>query len=514
MTGSPTAVRAIAIYAVCLPLALILGYLLASPLEWSSFGTVGFVLVLLISPLLLRFHHAMLVLGWNLTMIVFFIPSAPRVWLPLAFISFGISIVRRAIDQRFRFISVPELTWPLLYIAFVVLVTAEATGGIKMRSMGGEVYGGKRYILLLGAIVGYFAMTAQRIPKEKAALFMGMFLLSGMTSLIGDVLYIQSKALAWIFWFFPPNNTVENSAGMVRFAGINLSCYAICFYLMARHGVRGLFSLHHPWRCAVFVCFAMTGLLGGFRSNFILLGLIFVFQFAFEGLHRTRLLPVLLVAMTLAGVVTLPFVRKLPYSMQRTLSILPLDVDPVARADADSTSDWRLEIWKAVLPQVPEYLILGKGLALTARDFDFSLSSITGTVHETSAGDSWAALAGDYHNGPLSVMIPFGIWGAIGFLWFMVAGIGVLYRNMKYGDPDLRICNAFLLSAFCGRMVLFFVVYGGFYTDIQYFVGYLAMGVCLNGRVLKPVKTLADETTRPVTIPSPMPRPRSAFSRG
>ena len=38
-----------------------------------------------------------------------------------------------------------------------------------------------------------------------------------------------------------------------------------------------------------------------------------------------------------------------------------------------------------------------------------------------------AAMAGDYHNGPLSVLIPFGIWGLAAFVWLLVAGARFLY---------------------------------------------------------------------------------------
>jgi hypothetical protein len=30
--------------------------------------------------------------------------------------------------------------------------------------------------------------------------------------------------------------------------------------------------------------------------------------------------------------------------------------------------------------------------------------------------------AGDYHNGPLSILIPFGLFGMIAFLWLLGAG--------------------------------------------------------------------------------------------
>jgi len=64
----------------------------------------------------------------------------------------------------------------------------------------------------------------------------------------------------------------------------------------------------------------------------------------------------------------IPFVGHLPLSVQRTLSFLPLPVDPVAQASADLSTEWRLQMWKNVLPQIPQYLWLGKGYSISAAD--------------------------------------------------------------------------------------------------------------------------------------------------
>src|ERR1019366_3211790 len=122
--------RTIVVFAICLPVAIFLGYIVAGPFDYTFVGGVGTVVLILIAPLLLRYHYALLVLGWNCTMIVFFLPSAPGVWMPLVAVSLTLSVIRRTIDSRYRFISVPSMTWPLVALAVVVLMTAEATGGI------------------------------------------------------------------------------------------------------------------------------------------------------------------------------------------------------------------------------------------------------------------------------------------------------------------------------------------------------------------------------------------------
>lgn len=514
MSNPPAAFRSLIIYLICIPLALLLGYMLTSPLQWSSFGTVGIVLGLLVLPVLLRYHHPLLILGWGCTMIVFFLPGAPHLWIPLVAISLAISVVQRTIDPDYRFISIPSLTWSLLAVAAVVLFTAEATGGIHLRSMSGgreDVYGGKRYIEMLVAIAGYFAITAQRIPIHRSRLYIALFLLGGATALIGDALYFNNSSLQIIYWFFPPDTYVLAGGGLLaRFRGLAVASVCVVYLMLARYGIRGVFSARYPWRTVLFAGCLFTSLFGGFRAILVTLMLLLCILFFLEGLHRTKFLPILFLGGILVAVVTLPFVRYFPYAVQRTLSILPINVEPAARIDAQASTEWRLQLWKAMLPEVPQYLLLGKGLALTRQDFDFSLNQNLGSIHAFSEQDTWAALAADYHNGPLSILIPFGLWGALAFLWFIAAGWRALYRNYRYGDPELHKINTFLLALFVARTLMFFIIYGSFYGDLRSFVGYVAVSVCLNGGVARPVPEPVRDLAEAKRVPQRLPQPSVA----
>ena len=90
-------------------------------------------------------------------------------------------------------------------------------------------------------------------------------------------------------------------------------------------------------------------------------------------------------------------------------------------------------------------------------------------------------MVGNYHNGPLSILIPFGIYGAIAFVWFLIAGLRVLHRNWKFGSPALRNVNGLLLAAFAARALFFLCVFGSLHSDMAVFVGLLGLSVALNG---------------------------------
>src|SRR5690606_31332561 len=132
-------------------------------------------------------------------------------------------------------------------------------------------------------------------------------------------------------------------------------------------------------------------------------------------------------------------VRSLPLAVQRSLSILPVDVDPVAKRDAQGTLDWRLDMWRVVLPEVPKYLLLGKGYTYSGTDYYLTQEAYRRGMLRTSYEDT--LISGNYHNGILTILIPFGIWGMAAFTWFAVAALIALIRNYRYGPPHLLNIN-------------------------------------------------------------------------
>ena len=92
-----------------------------------------------------------------------------------------------------------------------------------------------------------------------------------------------------------------------------------------------------------------------------------------------------------------------------------------------------------------------------------------------------ALVAGDYHNGPLSVLIPFGIFGFLAFLWLIGACIRLLYYFHRYGDPALQRINTFLLASFLAKIALFLFVFGAVSNDLFSFLGLVGLAVSLNG---------------------------------
>jgi hypothetical protein len=514
--NTPAIIRSLIIYAVCIPLAIWIGYLLAEPADRATFGIAGILLLLFLTPILLRWHHFLLIAGWNFSMTIFFLPGTPPVWLLLTVLSLGISVLQRTVNSRGHFLSAPEITRPLLFLLAVTIVTAKLTGGIGLHSLGNNVAGGKHYVTLIGGILAYFALTALRIPPKQVSLYIGGFFLAGFSDVIGDLLPYLPSSLHFIFAFFPVNGyDLDSQMGLsalafhARYAGMGSLGVAGFLFMLSRYGARGLLLSDKPWRIFLFGLFAVCVLFGGFRSSVILCGLIFAIQFFMERLHRTRIMPVFIFIGLIAVALLIPFANKLPYTFQRSLAFLPLKIIPSARLDAEASEDWRLEIWRDTLPKVPQYLLLGKGYAISQAELAISSNQNFAYISTAEA----VSISGNYHSGPLSVLMPFGIWGAIGLIWFWFASIRVLYANLRYGDPAFQIINTFLFAYFVAKVLSFLVIFGALEGDMAAFAVLIGLSISINGGIRRPVTASVPVTAKIENLPLASPQFQPVYQR-
>jgi hypothetical protein len=523
MTNTLSIIRALLIYGLCLPLAVYLGYLLAMPLDRGSLMFLAAAILLPLIPILLRWHHVLLVTSWNMSVVLFFLPGSPYLWIVMTAVSLGLTVLQHILRRNVTFTSVPSVTLPLLFLTLVVLITAKLTGGIGIRSLGGEAYGGKRYVMILAAIAGYFALTSHRVPPERAMVYVALYFLGSLTMIMGSIAPWMPSGMRYVYALFPVESLDAFSgrevSESVRLGGLAFGAAAACSYLLARHGMQGVFaigerwrflpfgfkgglSINQPWRMLVFLAIVWVSLTGGFRSIPILLIMTLFFLFWLEGLFRTRLLPALILAGVLALAIGLPFVDKMPMLVQRSLSFLPIKVNPLVKITAESSTEWRLKIWREVIPTIPQYLLVGKGYSIDARELDAASNFAEFRAGDEESGFG-AALASDYHNGPLSLLIPLGAFGMIAFLWFVVAGFRVLLNNFRHGDPQHRQINTFLLAYFLTKITFFFLVFGSFQNELMIYTGLVGLSAAINGGSRQPAKKVV---TNPAYLPFRLPK--------
>jgi hypothetical protein len=255
---------------------------------------------------------------------------------------------------------------------------------------------------------------------------------------------------------------------------------SICFFswMLARYGIQGVFDLKRPWRLVFFLGGIAAGFFGGFRSHLIMVMLTFGVLFVLERLWRTQVMLIIGLMGVLAAGFLLTSADKLPPTIQRCFSFLPIEIDPVIKSHAEASSQWRIELWKRVVDEVPIYFFRGKGYTFSGGDNYMAQQNEMrfGQI----AGAEWAAISGDYHNGPLSLLIPFGIYGLLGFMWLVAAGSLYLYKNYRNGLPELKTINGFLFAAFTAKSVFFFSIFGAVAVELYLFTGILGLSVALN----------------------------------
>lgn len=500
MTNPQATMRMLITYVISIAAAVFVGWLLTNPLDYGTLGFLGLILAVLISPVFIKWHYPIMVFALGSPIVLFFLKGSPSFSMFMVMVSFGIAVVERTINSDRRFISVPSLTWPLVYTFGVVLLTAKLNGGIGFHTLGSSdgdvVGGGKKYLTLFLGIVTYFALSSRPIPVERRNLYVALFFLPAMMSFVSDLFAYLPSPLNYINLLIPPSQYLWDSGALgrdgpsvKRFAGIGALALALVTYLLARYGLRELVFGGPLWRRVLFFILPFLSIAGGFRSIMVQLSATLALLFFLEGLHRTRLVVPIILGGALAVTVVLPFAGKLPPALQRSISFLPLpNLDPVVVMDAQSTAEWRYQMWSGLWPQVPNYLLLGKGFGLTKDDFTRMgtgtfVSSQQESFDPTSVG---LAVSSDFHNGPLSILIPFGIWGAIAFLWFTVVGFRLLYRNYRYGDPGLKVINRFLLITAIVRWLAFMAIGGAFVNDLGYFAGLFGLSVAFNGGLRGP----------------------------
>lgn len=492
MDGGLPIQRTLILYVLVLPLAMFLGYTLAEPLETGTLAVLVMIAALVGLPVILRFHHPVLVFCWHLAINPFFLPGRPYLWMLVAGVGFVVAVCGLSTDARRRFLPSAGVSGALIALGTVVVLTALITGGFNTATLsgGGGNFGGKGYFYILAAICGFFVLTSRAVPRERAWIYVSLFFLSGVTAVISNLAPMLGPQGDFLLDLFPVENALSQymalsveSLGIAQFGGLAMAGLALQCWLLAAYGLRGTFNLRHPWRAPLFLAGLAAGILSGFRTYVVLMVVLMVVQFFLEGLHRTRWLGIVGAGGVLGFVLLVGLADRLPLPAQKAISFLPVEIHPAARTLATHSTEWRIDMWKLVLPEVPQYLLRGRGYRMAPSDMLLMQESI---LRGYAKPFEWALISGDYHNGPLSVIIPFGLWGALAFLWFVGASLRLLYRNFRHSPPELKVINTALLTVFVTRAVIFFTIYGALFTDLFLFTGLVGLSISLNGGARAP----------------------------
>src|SRR6266545_557191 len=204
--------RRVIVLGIVLPLAALIGYMLVSP-DFISGAFLGLVVLVLLMPIFLRWHHPMLVFSWNFPMIVFFLPGSPPLWMVLALLSLGLTVIGAGLDKEQQLVHVPVMNWVMLVWVLVILFTMKMTGaGLGLKSLGGSIHGGKKYFYILLAVVSFFALSTRRVPVQKGNAYVQAFVVSALATVLVSLVYSLGPAF-WNFYYLFPVDFAMYQAG-------------------------------------------------------------------------------------------------------------------------------------------------------------------------------------------------------------------------------------------------------------------------------------------------------------
>jgi len=173
---------------------------------------------------------------------------------------------------------------------------------------------------------------------------------------------------------------------------------------------------------------------------------------------------------------------RLPMTAQRALSFLPLKVDPTVRLDAEGSTQWRLDMWQVIIPEIPKYLLLGKAIRLTRRSYGWPNKKPSKAISQVGKCSRWPGITiADHFR--LSCLSGFGVYLALSGCWARASRCFI--KTIVSGIRPCQKVNTFFLAYFITETIIYFTVFGAFNSQLYIFTGVLGMSVALNGGVLK-----------------------------
>lgn len=322
-----------------------------------------------------------------------------------------------------------------------------------------DYYGGKGYITFLQGLLAYLALSSLKTTSnELGKVLQWSIALIIFFTLVQTAQNMLSPEAAGADLATAAGPAPDGNTRQTTFRAISILVLQV---LILKYSVWQM--IKRPW-WGLLATMACVGILvSGFRSVIAALLLLFLcISILYKRWFISIAAPILGVAilMLLSSSGTL---RELPFSVQRTLSTIPvLDVSPQARGDAEGSTEWRMEMWKWALDPRESFIedkVFGDG-------FSRNINVIKANVYEEAYGLSYNtqssfAWNGLWHSGPISTIQTIGYVGLA--IYVIMSAIGMTYawivcRIYRYHQYSLGIL--FIAAIYFTRPLGFFFLFG------------------------------------------------------
>jgi hypothetical protein len=479
-----TKIKIIIIGVVALFLSLYLGMSAATAqveaVGWVL-GGLGLVFVLGLGKHVWILIPALLVLQGSINAL----PGTPPAWSLAAAVVAGIYAIRFA-TRKHDFV----FRWTLLDFAIFLQLVAVGQAWVRnptgLLILGGATSGGKPYFMFAAAGLAYACLSVTR-PSLKAfrwavLAMVTVGILDGIVLVLTD--YEPRFAMACLRVY--GGNIGVSISG--RVLDLEEARGGSGMGILGRNLLLALFCLIPTIRCInpfriIPFTLTMVGsvltVLAGFRSMVVY----FVVLFACAAIVRKRYLDLVLAGGlgVLATVVVLSsgHVNKLPFGVQRVLTVLGVGVRSDVQRSADDSSNDRFEVWKIVLTSDDfiQNKWFGDGFSMSAREQQ-AINAMAFKGVKTGMGlesfKEYCLATGSYHGFHVETIRFTGIFGLacaiFALLVFFRRGLVLIrhFRDQPVFGYVLYICLPVMIYLFWSLLV-----FGGYRSD---FIPVLIMG--------------------------------------
>lgn len=303
--------------------------------------------------------------------------------------------------------------WALLLAVMIIQVYLRNPVGINM--FGSSVVGGKPYFMVGLAFVtmifyGNMIVKPQDL-KWVMWISVGMALISGPAKMLRGEFGTTGSAEE----SYGDKPIDPRAAGRVNF----LNPLATVPAKLLSSFISPLKACFHPLWVLVLLFTMAAAAMSGYRNTVALVGLIYLAGIAYHSGGKGMIISGLLGVVALGALSGLNLVHPLPPNVQRALSPFPGTWEERYVRQAESSTEWRVEMWKEAL--LTDHWIenkwLGDGLGMSRLELARSKSLQEGAFRHNISGLSVhqenAMIDGNYHSGPVQTIRTVGYVGLV-----------------------------------------------------------------------------------------------------
>ncbi len=352
---------------------------------------------------------------------------------------FVVMTMARLIISKEQYPKPPGYLWARMFMGAVLLVVLFR--GVGFRMFGGAKAGGAIYIQILLTMLFYFLSATASVRKKQVKIAVVLMALFTFVPFFLQLIVILSRGVIW-----QPLLFLRMQAGLAETfqgygAGSETTRWTIFASLSSLYLVPAVvWSFRGKrifWYALFFGLSLMVSILSGYRHTVLVVGT-FIVLFL---MVQTRRPVLVLVLLFFAGVgvllILIPNMERLPFAMQRVLSMIPgVRVSSIASIQASQTVEWRRLLWRLAWADIGRYLLIGKGYA-----YDYG-AFIAMSLTQFSEADQVRAylLTGDLHQGTLDLLYNLGIPGFACFLGWVIKELAWNIRRQAqaWQDSEMR----------------------------------------------------------------------------